>query len=164
MRIYTAVYQSIHVYTRVYLCTLLEFTHTRNWENVSHKHRRYWARVHSGVGAARRRVQIIVRHRAHSSRLTDRAVRYIPTYFFSTRKRKDSLFTMPVQISWPVVVATLHPNIGGWAGSVITRNNLNPWYQVWTIIVTGSPPSFFSIPIYSNAFDVICCATLCSLV
>lgn len=37
---------------------------------------------------------------------------------------------MPVRISWPAVVATVHPNIGGFAGGFITRKNINPWYEV----------------------------------
>lgn len=37
---------------------------------------------------------------------------------------------MPVKVSCPVVAAVIYPNIGGWAGSYITRKNIKPWYEV----------------------------------
>lgn len=37
---------------------------------------------------------------------------------------------MPVNIVWPAVGATIFPNLGGWAGAFITKNNINPWYEV----------------------------------
>lgn len=39
---------------------------------------------------------------------------------------------MPVQISWPCVVATIVPNVG-LLGGFITRKNINPWYEVSVI-------------------------------
>ncbi|XP_001607853.1 translocator protein [Nasonia vitripennis] len=58
---------------------------------------------------------------------------------------------MPVRISWPVVVATVHPNLGGWAGGIITRKNINPWYEslkkpTWT------PPKWAFAPIWTTIY------------
>lgn len=36
---------------------------------------------------------------------------------------------MPVHIVWPAVGATILPNLGGWAGGLITAKNINPWYE-----------------------------------
>ncbi|XP_066595911.1 translocator protein [Prorops nasuta] len=61
---------------------------------------------------------------------------------------------MPVKISWPIVVATIHPNIGGLIGGYITRQNLNPWYQSlkkpsWT------PPNWAFAPIWTSIYCTI---------
>lgn len=58
---------------------------------------------------------------------------------------------MPVSISWPVVVAVVHPNIGGWIGGYITRRNINPWYQSlkkpnWT------PPNWAFGPVWTSLY------------
>lgn len=37
---------------------------------------------------------------------------------------------MPVKVSWPVAIAIIHPNIGGWVGSYFSRKNIKPWYEV----------------------------------
>lgn len=37
---------------------------------------------------------------------------------------------MPVKVSWPVAIAIIHPNIGGWAGSYFSKKNIKPWYEV----------------------------------
>lgn len=41
---------------------------------------------------------------------------------------------MPVKVSWPLVAAIIHPNIGGWAGSYLTQKNIKPWYEVIKLI------------------------------
>ncbi|XP_011311965.1 translocator protein [Fopius arisanus] len=36
---------------------------------------------------------------------------------------------MTISVHWPALAGVIHPNIGGWAGAVITRRNINPWYE-----------------------------------
>lgn len=40
-----------------------------------------------------------------------------------------SKIEMPVRINWPMLTATVCPNIGGWIGGYITTKNIN-WYEV----------------------------------
>ncbi|XP_011506417.1 PREDICTED: translocator protein [Ceratosolen solmsi marchali] len=59
---------------------------------------------------------------------------------------------MPVRISWPLVVAIVHPNVGGWLGSIITKRNLKPWYESlkkpkWT------PPNWVYGPLWTAIYS-----------
>ncbi|XP_014231460.1 translocator protein [Trichogramma pretiosum] len=59
---------------------------------------------------------------------------------------------MTGSVTWPVIAATVHPNIGGWLGNfLITRRNLKPWYQSlkkpsWT------PPNWAFGPAWTTVY------------
>lgn len=58
---------------------------------------------------------------------------------------------MPVKISWPIIGAIIYPNVGGWAGSYITRKNIKPWYESlkrpsWT------PPNWAFGPVWTTIY------------
>ncbi|XP_034943494.1 translocator protein [Chelonus insularis] len=58
---------------------------------------------------------------------------------------------MPVKISWPAVIGIIHPNIGGWAGAYVTRQNIGPWYKFlkkpsWT------PPNWAFGPVWTGLY------------
>jgi len=44
---------------------------------------------------------------------------------------------MPVRINWPMLTATVCPNIGGWIGGYITRKNIS-WYEVRILHASAS--------------------------
>ncbi|KAH0561470.1 translocator protein [Cotesia glomerata] len=58
---------------------------------------------------------------------------------------------MPVHIPWPATVAVVLPNLGGWAGAFVTRQNISPWYKTlnkpaWT------PPNWMFGPVWTGLY------------
>ncbi|XP_043254455.1 translocator protein [Colletes gigas] len=58
---------------------------------------------------------------------------------------------MPVKTNFPLVIAVLHPNIGGWIGGYITKKNIKPWYEslkrpTWT------PPNWVFAPVWTTLY------------
>ncbi|XP_017887314.1 translocator protein [Ceratina calcarata] len=58
---------------------------------------------------------------------------------------------MPVKVSLPLVIGIIHPNIGGWASSYLTRKNLKPWFEslkrpAW------APPNWAFAPVWTTLY------------
>ncbi|KAJ8679921.1 hypothetical protein QAD02_015708 [Eretmocerus hayati] len=58
---------------------------------------------------------------------------------------------MPVKITWPAVGAVILPNVGGWLGGLITRNNLTPWYESLKK-PSWKPPNWAFGPVWTGIY------------
>ncbi|XP_046481156.1 translocator protein [Neodiprion pinetum] len=58
---------------------------------------------------------------------------------------------MPIEIVWPAVGATILPNLGGWAGSLITTKNIKPWYETLRK-PNWRPPNWAFGPVWTTLY------------
>lgn len=71
-----------------------------------------------------------------------------------TRYNKKKMSDLSTGRYWKIAAAVILPNIGGWAGSIITRNNLKPWYEslkkpAW------NPPNYVFAPAWTAIYSQI---------
>lgn len=52
---------------------------------------------------------------------------------------------------WKLAAAVILPNVGGWAGGLITRNNLKPWYASLNK-PKGNPPNYVFGPVWTGIY------------
>ncbi|XP_020291215.1 translocator protein [Pseudomyrmex gracilis] len=57
---------------------------------------------------------------------------------------------MPVRIDWPLLGATVLPNVGGWAGAYYTKKNM-PWYETLKK-PTWNPPKWMFGPVWTGLY------------
>ncbi|XP_011873922.1 PREDICTED: translocator protein [Vollenhovia emeryi] len=57
---------------------------------------------------------------------------------------------MPVRINWPMLAATVCPNIGGWVGGLITQKNIS-WYES-LVKPKYTPPNWVFGPVWTTLY------------
>ncbi|XP_011694945.1 PREDICTED: translocator protein [Wasmannia auropunctata] len=57
---------------------------------------------------------------------------------------------MPVKMNWPMLMATISPNVGGWIGGFITRKNIN-WYETLKK-PKFIPPNWVFAPVWTTLY------------
>ncbi|XP_008552552.1 translocator protein [Microplitis demolitor] len=61
---------------------------------------------------------------------------------------------MPVHINWPTAIGIIVPNLGGWAGAIVTRRNITLWYKSLNK-PTWTPPNWMFAPVWTSLYSSI---------